>query len=153
MTIAILWPIGLALLALVGAYLDVRFRKLPNWLAGLLLLYGMAHGALTDDLANLGWYGAHALVALLVGMGLFAAGLIGGGDAKFYAGVASYFILWSGIALLLAVSLAGIVLVVCWFVIRRMRGRKISSANSDMAKFPYGIAIAAGAITAAFLPI
>ena len=153
MTPMIVWPLGLSVLALVGAYLDTRFRKLPNWLAGLLLLYGLAHGLATDELANLPWYLAHAVIALVIGMALFAGGVIGGGDGKFYAGIASYFILWDGLVLLLAVSVSGIVLVLVWFFSRPLRKKAKASDNPDMAKFPYGIAIAAGAVVAAFLPV
>ena len=151
MTWTILWPVGLTLLMLVGAYLDTKYRRLPNWLAGVLLVYGIAHGVATDSLGDLPWYIAHTIAALVVGMGLFAIGMVGGGDAKFYAGTATYFILWDALSLLLAVSLAGIVLVLVWFASRRIRRTTVSSSNPDMAKFPYGIAIAAGAICAAFL--
>ena len=151
MTWTILWPAGLTVLLLIGAYLDTKVRMLPNWLAAILLVYGLAHGAAVDGWSQVPWYLAHTIAALVVGMALFAARVVGGGDAKFYAGAASYFILWEGLSLLLAVSLAGIVLVLIWFVTRRVRKTPISSTNPDMAKFPYGIAIAAGGILAAFL--
>jgi prepilin peptidase CpaA len=148
-----LWPAGLSILLLIGGWLDTRYRRLPNWLALLLLAYGLAHCMATGGLpAMLSGFG-HTVLVLIAGMLLFRFGVIGGGDAKFYAGAASYFLLPQGLAMLTAVSLAGLILVILWIAVRRTRGTKISKTAGDHAKFPYGVAIAAGAITLAIYPV
>ncbi len=141
------------MLVLVGAWLDTSYRRLPNWLALMLLFYGLAHCMFAGDFYGLISGFGHALIALIVGMVLFRFGLIGGGDAKFYAGAAAYFVLPDGLRLLLAVSLAGLALVLVWFVLRRAMGKKVSKVDDDHSKFPYGIAIAAGVIALAFAPL
>lgn len=146
MDTALLWPAGLSLLLAVGAITDIRERRLANWLSLALLLFGLAHGFALGGLSGLGWHGAHAVIALLVGMALFALGVIGGGDAKFYAGTAAYFPISAGLDLLLWVALAGGAAVLGWFGLRMVLRRERPSPDSAQAKFPYGVAIAAGAL-------
>jgi len=136
----------LSLLLVSGAMTDIRERRLANWLSLALLLFGLAHGFSLGGFAELGWHGAHAAIALLVGMALFALGVIGGGDAKFYAGVAAYFPISAGLDLLLWVALSGGVAVIGWFGLRMVLRREKPSPESLQAKFPYGVAIAAGAL-------
>lgn len=146
-----IWPIGLTALLLLGAASDIRARRLANWLALLLFVYGMSHGFATGGLEALPWHGLHAVIALVVGMGLFAIGWFGGGDAKFYAGAAAYFPLGMGIKMLLWVSVIGAVFILVWMVIRRLIGVKANKENNH-GLFPYGVAIAAGASALAWAP-
>ncbi|MGQ7829478.1 A24 family peptidase [Altererythrobacter sp. Z27] len=136
----------MSLLLVIGAITDIRERRLANWLSLALLLFGLAHGFALGGLSALGWHGAHAAIALLVGMALFAVGVIGGGDAKFYAGAAAYFPISAGLDLLLWVALSGGAAVIAWFGLRRVLRREKPSPESLQAKFPYGVAIAAGAM-------
>ena len=136
----------LGLICLVAAWADIRSRRLPNWLvlvtvvAGLLSTVRSIHDpALSSHLLHVG-------AALVGGFALFAIGLFGGGDAKFYAALAAWFPLRNGGDLALSVSLTGLALVVVWFFWRRLKGAPLQiRATEDMAKFPYGVAIAAGA--------
>ena len=96
MDITLLWPLGLTVLLAIGAYTDVTARRLPNWLSLALLVTGLAFAATQGGWSAVGWHGAHAGIALLVGMALFATGGIGGGDAKFYTGLAAWFALTDG---------------------------------------------------------
>jgi len=155
-----LWPAGLSLLLAVGALSDIKDRRLPNWLSLLLLVYGLAHavalGGFEDLgwLSTIGWHALHALIALMVGAALFAGGIFGGGDAKFYAGLAAYFALSEGLDLLLWVSIFGFFAIIGWMIGRRVLPTKKPVANSLKAKFPYGVAIAAGSAALAwFAPI
>lgn len=138
----------LAAIAVTGSYLDLRTRRLPNWLclAGLIagLAFGLAAGGLTAAAIAL----LHALIALIVGAGLFALGGIGGGDAKFYAGLAAWFPLQAGLGLLVSVSLTGLLLLVAWLPYRQrmMRADGGMAKDSDFRKLPYGVAIAVGAL-------
>ena len=154
MSLEVLWPLGLTALLLIGAISDIRARRLPNWLALALLVYGLAHGFMLDGLSGLGWHAAHSAVALLVGMGLFAIGAFGGGDAKFYAGMAAYFPLQSGINLLLWVTLLGGLFILIWMVGRRVPvGTRAKEQSGLKGKFPYGVAITSGGIGAAWTAV
>lgn len=146
-------PEGLAVaapliaLGLIAAIMDLRFRRIPNWLCGLLAGLGLATAAWLGGLDALFMHGLHLVAALALGMGLFALRVFGGGDAKFYAAVAA----WSPIGmwgkLALCISMSGLALLVVWFCYRRMTGKKIRPKNpSPHDSLPYGIAIAAGAI-------
>lgn len=149
----LLWAGTLVLLAAFGAVSDVRWRRLPNWLCLLLLLLGLAHGFSTGGFEAMGWHAVHATLALAGGMGLFAIGAFAGGDAKFYAGLAAFFPVEKGISLLLWVTLLGGVLVIAWMAGRRIFPRLAGYSKGDHAKFPYGIAIATGAIAMACAPL
>ncbi len=149
---ALIWPGGLTLLALFGAFSDIKWRRLPNWLSLLLLMLGLAHGFASGGIEATGWHALHMAIALAAGMGLFAIGAWGGGDAKFYAGIAAFFPLEKGIELLLWVSLLGGALVISWIVGRRVFPRLMGYSKGDHAKFPYGIAIATGGIATAWFP-
>ena len=138
----------LAAIAVTGSYLDLRTRRLPNWLCLAGLVAGLAFG-----LAAGGWTAAaiallHAFIALNVGAGLFALGGIGGGDAKFYAALATWFPLQAGLGLLVSVSLTGLLLLIAWLPYRRrlMRSEGGLVSDSDFRKLPYGVAIAVGAL-------
>jgi prepilin peptidase CpaA len=141
---------ALAALACTSCYAiwsDVRWRRLSNLLclivAALGVLFAFASGGAT--LAGSGLL--HGLAALIVGILLFAAGAIGGGDAKYYAAVALWFPLRLAGALLLNVSLSGLVLFLVWFASRRLLGIRISKADaSEAGKFPYGVPIAVGSV-------
>lgn len=150
MTLPAWAPLAL-LISLCGAaaWLDLTRRRIPNWLCAVTALAGLALVALTGSLGDLGSHAAHMLAALLGGMGLFALGGFGGGDAKFYAGVASWFGFGQAPLLLLWVALSGLVLLVGWFTYRRLRRiplrRKMQGPFDGL---PYGMAIASGAVGA-----
>jgi len=147
LTVALYAGAGLALLALAGAGLDLFTRRLPNALCLVTAASGLAVSFVLHGTAGAGSALLHGVLALVGGMALFRFGLVGGGDAKFYAGVATWFALGQAARLLLAVSLAGLALFLAWFLARRLMGRKVVRRGaSDADRFPYGIAIAAGAI-------
>jgi prepilin peptidase CpaA len=142
---------GLAVLAAiggVGAYLDIGTRRLPNWLCLIGLLAGAGFSVIDGGWSVVLMALLHALVALLVGMGLFAMRWIGGGDAKFYAALAAWFPLQAGLGLLVTVSLTGLLLLIAWLPFRRrlMRADSGVAIDSDFRKVPYGVAIAGGAV-------
>lgn len=135
----------LATFCVFGAAFDLKSRRLPNllslaaWIAGIG--FALAAGGLAGALSPLG----HSLIALVVGMGLFRLGAIGGGDAKFYAGIAAWFALGQGLLLLLCVALAGAVLVVAMMGAGMLRRQNREDRRRTMSELPYGVAIAAGA--------
>jgi prepilin peptidase CpaA len=111
----------LALLAL-AALVDVRERRIPNWLtAGIAVLYPLYVLASPTPIA---WMGALALAAavFMFGFVLFARQLIGGGDVKLIATMA----LWTGLdhlvlfALVTSLVGGGLALGTLWY--QRWRG-------------------------------
>lgn len=143
----------LVAIGLTGAWLDFRTRRLPNWLCGLGLVAGLAFALATGGWSLAGAALLHALVALVIGAGLFALGGIGGGDAKFYAALAAWFPISAGLGLLVCVSLTGLVLLIVWLLVRRRLIRSYSGLpkDSEFRKLPYGVAIAGGALVAFFM--
>jgi prepilin peptidase CpaA len=148
---ALLAGSALVLLALTGAGLDYTVRRLPNLLCLITALAGLAASFTLHGASGAGSAALHGLIALVVGMVLFRFGAVGGGDAKFYAGIAMWFALGQAPRLLLAVSLSGLLLFIVWFTVRRLMGKKVHRrAENDADRFPYGAAIAAGAVVAWF---
>ncbi len=139
-------------LCVSAAWLDLTRRRIPNWLCGLTAIAGLAVAGMLGGFGGLGSHALHMIFALLGGMGLFALGGFGGGDAKFYAAAASWFGLGQSVLLLICVALSGLLLLIGWVGYRRVRGlplRRTKDAPFD--GLPYGVAIAAGAIAASLI--
>lgn len=134
---------------LFASWSDVSRRVIPNWLCGVVALAGLGVAIWTGGLEALGWHALHMVIALLVGMVLFRFGMLGGGDAKFYAACAAWFTLSQAGSLLLMVSLCGLGLFAVWFAVRRAMRKPIRMKPQDnFDRLPYGIAIAAGTVIA-----
>lgn len=146
------WLPALIALCVAAAWLDLTQRRIPNWLCGLTAFAGLTLATVLDGFSGLGSHALHTAVALLGGMALFALGGFGGGDAKFYAGVAAWFGLGDGVRLLLCVALGGLLLLIVWFGYRRIKGLPVRRTNDGpWDGLPYGVAIGVGAITAVVL--
>jgi prepilin peptidase CpaA len=130
-----------AVLAAAGAFLDIRTRRLPNWLCAGLAVLAAAGLALSQGSDALPSAGLHALIALVAGMLLFRAGMIGGGDAKFYAAAACGIPLSQALPLLGWTSAAGLVLWLAMLTARSIAKRSLALKGWDL---PYGVAIFAG---------
>jgi len=144
-------------LVAVGGLRDLTSFIIPNWislaLAGAFVPAALALGLPGQQIALCAGVGAGALV---IGMGLFAAGWIGGGDAKLFAAAA----LWLGwpacLSYLAFTGLAGGGLALALLGLRsawvrpyllggpRWFGRLTEPGES----VPYGVAIALGALAA-----
>ena len=113
---------GLVALLALAALIDLRERRIPNWLTGgVAALYPLYVLASPMPIA---WLGALAVAAaiFMFGFVLFARQLIGGGDVKLIAAVS----LWTGLEHLalfaLVTSLAGGVLALGSLWYRRWHG-------------------------------
>lgn len=86
----------LAVLLLIGAAIDIRSRRLPNWLTAsvalLYLPYVLASPVPVDWVSGL----AVASLSFALGFTLFALNFMGGGDVKLISGLA----LWAGLDLI-----------------------------------------------------
>ena len=143
----------LAGLGLAACWFDITQRRLPNWLCLLVLLCGIGVTLATAGASALPWHLLHAFIALVIGIGLFALRVIGGGDAKYYTANAIWFGMDSALRLLVSVSLAGLVVLIIWALWRRLHGlRAFSRGHDDTSKLPYGAAIAIGSVAAWYAP-
>ncbi|MDT8342497.1 MAG: prepilin peptidase, partial [Longimicrobiales bacterium] len=164
----------LAMLATLGtaAVTDLRERRIPNRVtvlgagAALALAAAETGGLPTAALLGLG-------AALLVTFPLFALGALGAGDAKLAAVVGAFLgldgllpaALYAGLAGgLLGLASAvrrGVIVPVLLETGHRMaylatlgrRGARVTIHDPDARTIPYGVAIAAGALMAWFLPL
>ena len=158
---------GLAALLASAAMIDLRMRRIPNWLtAGVVLLYPLY---LVVGPTPVAWLAsvAIALGAFLLGIALFARAMIGGGDVKLIAGIT----LWAGpehlllFALVTSLAGGGLALIALWYqrwqgVIDAhlaaigwsqaqtacAEGDAAGQASLDRLGLPYGVAIAAGGL-------
>jgi prepilin peptidase CpaA len=119
----------------------------------LVAAFLVAAPILGMDLPTFGWHWLAAAVVLLVGFGLFAAGWIGGADAKIAASAA----LWFGFGNLLEfVALSAVfggVLTIFLLSFRRfglpvvvVRQAWLARLHHPETGVPYGIALAAAAL-------
>jgi prepilin peptidase CpaA len=90
------------------------------------------------------WSLLHASIALVAGMALFKFGMIGAGDAKFYAAAAAGIPLDKALTFLGWTSAAGLALLFAMVLARLVRpgSRKLSSLRGWSV--PYGVAIFGG---------
>lgn len=143
--ISIYFNTALILLLAGAALQDMRFRQISNgWPLAIVLLFvpGFLFGALPGPLWS---HCVHFALALAAGMGLFAPGWFGGGDAKLYAAVALWFPLGTALYLLVSVTLAGAVMALMLIgraLVRSGEARQL--ARTRQGKVAYGVAIAAG---------
>ena len=119
---------GLAALLLIGAAIDIKSRRLPNWLtAGVVILYGLY---VVVAPFSIDWVSA-LLVAgasFAIGFVLFTFNQMGGGDVKLIAGLA----LWAGLdfvaLFLLITGLAGGLMSIGILLFRRLADHPLTMA-------------------------
>jgi prepilin peptidase CpaA len=133
---------GFAAAMLVSAALDIRARRLPNAL-NLAVALGFLPWAWASGLpwSDFALHLAVGAAVLGLGFGLFAFGVIGGGDAKLGAAVA----LWIGLSFdllrfFLVMALAGGVLAMVALAWQARTRRRLTQA------LPYGVAIGAAGL-------
>jgi prepilin peptidase CpaA len=153
MLVLLVFPV----LVIAAGLKDLTSYTIPNWMS-LALLAAFPVAALAAGLP-LSAMGANAIVgaiALVGGMAMFAAGWIGGGDAKLF-GAAALWLGWPAVlTYLLVTGVAGGALAVLLLGLRSARLRPFVPSGpgwfSRLAEpgenVPYGVAIAIGALTA-----
>ena len=133
---------------------DVATFTIPNWLnIGLVLLFIPAALLAHLSFEAIGWHVLIGVILLGLGMGLFAAGYAGGGDAKFLAAIG----LWLGpsalVAFLLYTALAGGLLALGLLAFRGMpipykwgQHEAVMRLHEPGGGIPYGVALSAAAL-------
>ncbi|MDO8297987.1 MAG: prepilin peptidase [Caulobacter sp.] len=144
-------------LVVIGAMRDAVSFTIPNWisvaLAAAFLPAALLMGA---GPAQIGLACLIGLGALIAGMGMFAVGWIGGGDAKLFAAAGLWMGLGGLLPYLLVTALAGGALAVTLLALRSVWLRPIAARGPGWfgrlatpgENVPYGIAIAFGALAA-----
>lgn len=145
------------LLLLCAAVKDAVSFTIPNWISlALLAVFPLAALASGAPLPVIGLHLAVGVVALLMGMVVFALRWAGGGDAKLFAAAA----LWLGWPAVLTfgvwMALAGGAMAFALLTLRSAPARPLMMLGPPWmvrltepgAGVPYGVAIAAGAIAA-----
>ena len=133
---------------LCAAASDLRSRRIPDAFSlAIVVAFGGLVAAGSLGVGAAAW---HVLAAVLVfagGAGLFAAGMIGGGDVKLMA-ASTLWIGWSDtLRFLLLVALLGGVLAAAALVARRaLRDGRLRQLVDGEEGLPYGVAIAAAAL-------
>ena len=133
-----------SLLALAGAWTDLRTHVISNGLNLVILALGIVLVPLAFGWMALVWGLVHFAAALLVGIALFAIGAWGGGDAKFFAACAVWIPIQHTAAYLVGLGIAGLFLILGWLIWAKARGKPVSRKSP----LPYGVAIAVGGIFA-----
>ena len=148
--------IGIALflaLAAYAAYSDLTSYQIPNWISLAIIADFVVAAAIgVQEPAAIAWHLGAGLAMLVAGVGLFAAGLLGGGDAKLLAASAVWFG-WAGLfKFVVYVAILGGVLALVVIALRRAglpeswSGQPwIRRLRSPDQGIPYGVAIAASA--------
>ncbi|MCD7058869.1 A24 family peptidase [Pelagibacterium xiamenense] len=141
---------------LAAAISDLLTMRIPNWmvlaLAAAFPVIGLAIGLPLETML------VHCLVAtgfLVVAFGMFAAGWIGGGDAKLSAATALWLGLGAWLPYLLYSAVAGGVLTITMLILRRfalppsLAGVPwVARLHDRVTGIPYGIALAIGGLLA-----
>jgi prepilin peptidase CpaA len=145
--------------ASVAAVIDVRSRRIPNWVSSLALLVGVLVHAWQD-----GWNGVvlsltGAALGLALLLPLYAINAMGAGDVKLLGGLGALV----GPHVLVSIAVYGAVAggVMSAFVL--MRRHRLTAFFNDVvvlhqapqrsgATAPYAVAIASGVYLSLFLP-
>lgn len=143
-------------LVIVAGLKDLISMKIPNWISGLLVVFflpaALAVGLPPIEMAI---HVGVAILALVVGAGMFALRWLGGGDAKLMAAACLWlglegsgmFLLWTGV-------MGGLFCLALIFARAHSRPFLIGAPGwlvtlmEPKGDIPYGVAIAAGALMA-----
>ena len=144
-------------LVIIGAMRDAVSFTIPNWVSiALGAAFLPAALALGADPGQIGFAALIGLGTLVAGMGMFAVGWIGGGDAKLFAAAGLWMGLGAVVPYLLITALAGGALAVSLLALRSVWLRPLTVRGPGWIgrlatpgeNVPYGVAIAFGALAA-----
>lgn len=145
----------LAILLVVAAAEDAARLRISNVTVLLVLVCAVAAAAVAGPEVGL-WQNLVVFLALLaVGMPMFAAGKLGGGDVKLLAAVGLWFDFKGALWMLIAVAIAGGILALLVLVVRSLKWSEEKRRRIVLLRpgggIPYGVAIATGALIAMVL--
>lgn len=161
------------LLLAVGCISDLRSRKIPNELVLAILVSGWLFALATgpDAWRALGLSLAGTAVGFAIWIGFYLLGVIGAGDVKFFAAAGAWLGPGATWRAALIAAIAGGVLAVAFLIMEGrlgevLRRAAIAASSGTLATvpeqtivpgakhrpLPYGVALAIGALVAAWVP-
>ena len=167
-----LWGALFTLLLLAGCVTDVRSRRIPNVLVAVILVTGVAYSLSSYPLtvALVSSASGFAL-GFAIWIGFWLLGLLGAGDVKFFAAAGAWLgpgAVWR--AALIAGIVGGVLAAIALIRDRRLKsglqrtalavasrsfgvmGSATRDEGGGKRHLPYGVALAAGALAAAWIP-
>lgn len=132
------------LVAAAGAVWDIRSRRIPNALCAVLAVVSLASLGFSHGWEGAGWGLLHGGLALVIGMILFRFGMIGGGDAKFYAAAALGIPFSEALPMLFWTSIGGAFLLLALLVLFAVKRKLGPRDKKGRVMVPYGVAIFIG---------
>jgi prepilin peptidase CpaA len=170
----LLWGV-VVLASLVAAALDLKSRRIPNWLTGPVFLAGLVSATAIGGIRGLADSAGGAVVMSLLFLMLFVFARGGAGDAKLMAALGSWLGVVNGLFALGAILAAGALLGICYaLIVKRLRqvlrnlagmilalwclvvgrGRIVTLEQARQAaplqkiRMPYGLAVLVGTVAA-----
>jgi prepilin peptidase CpaA len=124
----------LLVLLILAAGIDLRSRRIPNWLNFLLILSGFAQSLLPARTITPAQSLLGMLVAASVPFVLFALGAVGGGDVKLMAGIGAWLGPMPALIVLVVEKVLGLIIVLTQATAQRripslLRNSAILTAN------------------------
>ncbi len=150
--IAVAIQVSVVCICLTAVVMDLKFRKIPNWLTLPSLGMGFTFGWITGGPAGLGLSAVGACVGGLLLLVPVLRGRIGGGDLKFQTAIGALMgPLFAAVAFVIASALGAVIGLgyAAWLISVRRKSLKDALAG----KFAYGPALAGGAVGALVLGI
>jgi prepilin peptidase CpaA len=165
------WLAGIVISAILvaAAIGDLRTRRIPNGLVAILALLGIAFSvARLPVVQGLSQAGGGLLAGLACWLPFYVLGWLGAGDVKLYAAAGAWLGPARAVEGALVGALFGALLSIVWMV--KSHGMKetvqtlgiavgtpemlspSASAKGKRSTLPYGVAIAAGALWAGWMP-
>lgn len=144
---------GVTVILLIGAGVtDVRRYRIPNLIVYAIVIAFAVGAAFNLSWPAIGWSVVAGVGMFLLGAGLFAFGLFGGGDVKLVAAMA----LWTGLAdlprFLLVMTAAGGLLGVVWMLKRRRHQLALANSTESPADASSAEPVASGASSGVAVP-
>jgi prepilin peptidase CpaA len=119
----------------IALVIDVRSRRIPNWLNLLIIFSGLSNAAFSGVPATL----SQALLGMLVGFAIlvipFIFNAIGGGDLKMFVGIGAWLGLVGTMQAYAAASVAGLIIILVQCAISGRLTRLFSNSMFIMANF------------------
>lgn len=122
---------------------DLRSLKLPNLLSIMMAALFVVAVSWSLPLPEVAWRFAAAFIVLIIGMGLNAAGLLGGGDVKVLSALTLFIPTQGWLSFVFVLCIATIVGIAGLLIVRKLlRGRKVTWLGLvQSGRYPMGLSI------------
>lgn len=132
----LLLMLPLLVMLVIASVLDLRNRRIPNWLTALVAATGFIQALTWDHALVNGWQAALGLiVAIAVNLPLFLLRLRGGGDVKLFAGVG----VWLGPINIIAVFIVATIVAMLVAIVQAIVTRRVGQVMRNTASMTVGI--------------